>query len=85
MKTSFDGEDETRSQREAHQKEQTRAWLLQQMSEKKRIREELQSAESKMVQLRLNMDARSKQLSGLEEQCRRKLEEATLQFNMLQV
>lgn len=58
---------------------------MQQMAEKRRIHEEKRLAESKMVQLQLAVDARSRKLSELEEQCRKKLEEATLQFNMLTV
>lgn len=81
----FEGEDSTFKKRTNLQKEQNRAWLLQQMEEKKRILEEQQALEDKMIKKQMALDRRANELGELEDLCRKRLEETIAEFNMLAV
>ncbi|XP_034951405.1 RIB43A-like with coiled-coils protein 2 [Chelonus insularis] len=77
----FDGEDIKRKARLKDQKEQMQSWLMQQVYEKRKNEQEQQNVEESFQQLVISRDRRAIELERIEEECRRRLNEANAQFN----
>lgn len=67
------------------QGEQTRAWLEQQIAEKKEEEQEKEKAEQIYMEALLARDKRSVELAKLEEECTKRLEQSTAEFNKILV
>lgn len=63
------------------QKEQMQSWLLQQIYERQQNEQERQNAEDSYQQVVISRDRRAIALENVEEECRRRLNEANAQFN----
>ncbi|XP_068231868.1 LOW QUALITY PROTEIN: RIB43A-like with coiled-coils protein 1 [Palaemon carinicauda] len=79
----FDGEDLEMRDRIKQQKQQTKSWLLQQMEEQHQ--QQLHQREKDRLQELQQMDVaeKSRQLAKADEECRKALEMAHLQYNRL--
>ncbi|KAL0273079.1 UNVERIFIED_CONTAM: hypothetical protein PYX00_005838 [Menopon gallinae] len=79
----FEGEDLRREERLKVQGEQTRAWLKQQIEEKKQAEYEKQQAELIYMEAMIARDKRAIELARMEEECTRKLKASTAEFNKI--
>ncbi|KAK6626396.1 hypothetical protein RUM43_006707 [Polyplax serrata] len=79
----FEGEDLRREERLRIQGEQTRAWLEQQMAAKKEEEEEKEKAEQIYMEALVSRDKRAVELAKLEEECNKKLQQSTAEFNRI--
>ncbi|CAH0559962.1 unnamed protein product [Brassicogethes aeneus] len=77
----FDGEDLSDQKRLAVQREEMRASLEQQMMEKAMAEGQRKMAEEAYENAVITRDQRALELSGMEAECRKKLEQATWRFN----
>ncbi|CAG2063437.1 unnamed protein product, partial [Timema podura] len=77
----FEGEDLSSKERQKTQVEQQRAWLEQQMAEQKAAENERKSAEEAYQAALVARDKRACDLDRMEQETRRRLNEATLRFN----
>ncbi|RZF37594.1 hypothetical protein LSTR_LSTR003159 [Laodelphax striatellus] len=77
----FEGEDQEASIRVRQQMAQSRAWLCQQMREREDAEEERRRAERAYQEALLARDQQAVMIAGLEQECRRQLQEATVRFN----
>lgn len=85
MIVRFEGEDLRRIERLRIQGEQTRAWLEQQIAEKRQDEQEKEKAEQVYMEALVARDKRSVQLAKLEEECIRKLQQSTAEYNKILV
>lgn len=81
----FEGEDLRREERLRIQGEQTRAWLEQQIAAKKEEDEEKEKAEQIYMEALVSRDKRAVELAKLEEECNKKLQQSTAEFNRILV
>ncbi|XP_057318243.1 RIB43A-like with coiled-coils protein 2 isoform X2 [Microplitis mediator] len=77
----FEGEDLERSKRLNKNKEQMQSCLMQQVYEKQKNKQKEKNADESFQQFILSRDRRAIDLGRMEEECRRKLNEANAQFN----
>ncbi|KAK7793283.1 hypothetical protein R5R35_006780 [Gryllus longicercus] len=77
----FPGEDLGSKDREKAQKEQNKAWLEQQILERKSTKNEQKRVEESYDQILMSMDKRSCEIEYLERKCRRQLNETVKQYN----
>ncbi|XP_068083123.1 RIB43A-like with coiled-coils protein 2 [Anabrus simplex] len=77
----FEGEDLAGKERAKYQIEQNRAWLEQQIAERRAADEERKAAQIAYDEAVLAMDKRACELDRMEQECRRRLKEAHQQFN----
>ncbi|KAL1509678.1 hypothetical protein ABEB36_004383 [Hypothenemus hampei] len=78
----FEGEDLISEQRLKLQKEQSKAWLDQQLIEKEQAERERKMAEDAYKAAVIARDKRALELDSIEKECRKKLEEATNKYNL---
>ncbi|KAJ1529139.1 hypothetical protein ONE63_005948 [Megalurothrips usitatus] len=77
----FEGEDLVKPERRRLQSEQQRSWLQQQMRERRRAEEERRRAEDAYQAAMVARDLRACQLDRIEQDCRRRLQQTTEEFN----
>ncbi|CAG5103683.1 Similar to RIBC2: RIB43A-like with coiled-coils protein 2 (Homo sapiens) [Cotesia congregata] len=77
----FEGEDLEQVKRRSRDKEQMQSSLMQQVYEKQKNKQEQQHADESLQRMILSRDRRAIDLERMEEECRRKLNEANAQFN----
>ncbi|KAJ8915631.1 hypothetical protein NQ315_003415 [Exocentrus adspersus] len=77
----FEGEDYQSEQRAKVQREEIRAWLDQQISERNAADRERRSAEEAYKAAVIARDLRASELDKLEKDCRKKLQMSCLRFN----
>lgn len=77
----FEGEDLSSPERAKMQREQARAWLDQQLFEKEAADKERKAADDAYQEAMSARDQRALQLDQMENECRKRLEEACLNFN----
>ncbi|XP_012275995.1 RIB43A-like with coiled-coils protein 2 [Orussus abietinus] len=77
----FMGEDVNLAERTKAQKEQMQAWIAQQIAERRAAERERHNAERAHQDAILSRDRRSMTLEKMEQDCRRRLNEATARFN----
>lgn len=77
----FEGEDCNKMQRLKEQKEQMQSWVMQQMNERRAAEKESRDAEKAYQDAVVARDKRAIALELMEEECRRRLREATAKFN----
>ncbi|KAF4523110.1 hypothetical protein B566_EDAN003124 [Ephemera danica] len=77
----FAGEDLKGKERLATQRDQQRAWLRQQLAERQTAEEERQRAERALQEAVISQDRHASCKQQVQEECRRKVQQATLDFN----
>lgn len=77
----FEGEDRNLPERLKAQKEQMRWWILRQREERGAAEKARRDAEDVYQEVVLARDERAITLARMEEECRRRLNEATAAFN----
>lgn len=77
----FDGEDRNLPERLKAQKEQMRWWIQRQKEEHEAAEKARRDAEDAYQEVVLSRDERATTLARMEEECRRRLNEATVTFN----
>lgn len=77
----FEGEDLAKPERRRLQSEQQRSWLQQQMRERRRAEEERRRAEDAYQAAMVARDLRACQLDRIEQDCRRRLQQTTEEYN----
>ncbi|XP_026280117.1 RIB43A-like with coiled-coils protein 2 [Frankliniella occidentalis] len=77
----FEGEDLAKPERRRLQTDQQRQWLQQQMRERRRAEEERRRAEDAYQAAMVARDVRACQLDRIEQDCRRRLQQTTEEYN----
>ncbi|XP_014206591.1 RIB43A-like with coiled-coils protein 2 [Copidosoma floridanum] len=77
----FEGEDENQAVRRREQREQMQAWIAQQVQERRLAEQERAELERRYQEAVLGRDGRALELDRMERACRRRLNEATANFN----
>ncbi|XP_033215002.1 RIB43A-like with coiled-coils protein 2 isoform X2 [Belonocnema kinseyi] len=77
----FQGEDCKMQERLKEQKEQMQSWVMQQISERRAAEKERRDAEKAYQEAVVARDKRAISLEHMEQDCRRRLNEATARFN----
>lgn len=77
----FDGEDRNLPERLKAQKEQMRWWIQRQKEEREAAEKARRDGEDTYQEVVLSRDKRAMTLARMEEECRRRLNEATATFN----
>ena len=79
--TRFQGEDCNMQERLKEQKEQMQSWVMQQVNERRAAEKERRDAEKAYQETVVARDKRATALEQMEQDCRRRLNEATARFN----
>lgn len=77
----FEGEDRNLHERLKEQREQMRWWIQKQKEEREAIEKVRRDTEEAYQEVVLSRDKRGMMLARMEEECRRRLNEATATFN----
>lgn len=77
----FEGEDRNLGERLKAQREQMRWWIQRQKEEREAAEKARRDAENAYQEVVLSRDKRATTLARMEEECRRRLNEATATFN----
>ncbi|KAJ9588991.1 hypothetical protein L9F63_017686, partial [Diploptera punctata] len=77
----FEGEDLSSKERLKAQRDQFRAWLEQQVAERKAADNDRKAAQAAFDAALIARDKRACELDKLEQECRKRLDEATYRFN----
>lgn len=77
----FAGEDDNAKERSKAQKEEMRWWIEKQKNERMQAEREREEAEKAYEAAVISRDKRAMALDQMERDCRRRLNEATAQFN----
>ena len=78
----FEGEDLSSKERLKAQREQFRSWLEQQVAERKAADNDRKVAQAAFDDALIARDKRACELDKMEQECRRRLDEANLRFNI---
>ncbi|XP_067832301.1 RIB43A-like with coiled-coils protein 2 [Heptranchias perlo] len=78
----FQGEDINQKARKKFQQQESRKWLAAQKREKERAEADQKYADDLYHKKEMELDERATQLAKMEEECRRALDTATLNYNM---
>lgn len=78
----FQGEDLMNEDRQKLQKEQTKAWLCQQIQERQAAEKERKEAEDAYKAAIIARDSRAIELDQMERECRKRLELACARYNL---
>lgn len=77
----FAGEDLHGKERLATQREQQQAWLKQQLAERQTAEEERRRAERALQEAMLAQDRHAQSMQHVQDDCRRRVQQATRTFN----
>ena len=77
----FEGEDLSSKERLKAQREQFRSWLEQQMAERKAAENDRKVAQEALDAALIARDKRACELDRMEQECRKRLDEANYRFN----
>lgn len=78
----FQGEDLNVGEKRRQQREQYQTWLIQQIAERRVLRQKCVELEKAHQEALISRDQRAVTLELMEQECRRKLNDATAKFNV---